>query len=72
MDEQTLDQVQERFAAIAILMEDMSARLLSTSGNAQDASGTLDLLRLTLIDIDQHAQEAVQILTLETDQETKV
>jgi hypothetical protein len=67
MDDETRDQVQERFATIAMLMEDVSARLLSISGNAQDANTALSLLRLTLLLIDENVQEVVQILTLETD-----
>lgn len=36
MDDETLDQVQERFAAIAMLMEDMSASLLEPITSRED------------------------------------
>jgi hypothetical protein len=57
MDNEILDQVQERFAAIAMLIEDVSARLLATSGNVQEATDKMKLLRRTLIGIDEHARQ---------------
>lgn len=56
MDEEVLDQVQERFAAIAMLMEDGSARLLATAPTAREARETIMLLQRVLRVIGQHTK----------------
>jgi hypothetical protein len=64
MDEETLDQVLERFAALAMLMEDMSASLLEPITSREDVVGRYGELELALSKLKCQTEIVRNILVL--------
>lgn len=64
MDDATLDQVRERFAAIAMLMEDMSASLLEAITSREEMVFRYGELELALSELQNQTEIVRNILVL--------